>query len=223
MKKNFTLLLLCAMSQGISAQDMVEVTNSEISLLNRTKSHQSVSVHDPSIVDTGTGTYYIFGTHNAVARSTDLINWSGVDNSRLYGLRNSNGVVTATDFNNAFEKNMTTTVTALVNGVAKEVKFGNFNCEEWMTAYNTTVAGNIWAPDVIWNKDMKKWCMYLSLNGNTWNSVIVLLTASNIEGPYVYEGPVVYSGFINGTNERISWKKTDLELVIGTQSTLPGR
>lgn len=223
MKKDFTLLLLCAMSQGISAQDMVEVTNSEISLLNRTKNHQRVSVHDPSIVDTGTGTYYIFGTHNAVARSTDLINWSGVDNSRLYGLRNSNGVVTATDFNNAFEKNMTTKVTALVNGVAKEVKFGNFNCEEWMTANNTTVAGNIWAPDVIWNKDMKKWCMYLSLNGNTWSSVIVLLTASNIEGPYVYEGPVVYSGFINGTNERISWKKTDLELVIGTQSTLPSR
>ena len=115
MKRDFTLLLLCAMSQGISAQDMVEVTNSEISLLNRTKSHQRVSVHDPSIVDTGTGTYYIFGTHNAVARSTDLINWSGVDNSRLYGLRNSNGVVTATDFNNAFEKNMTTKVTALVN------------------------------------------------------------------------------------------------------------
>jgi len=223
MKKFYTLLMLCAVNLSVSAQEMVEVTNAEMSLLTRTKSHQRVSVHDPSIVDTGTGAYYIFGTHNAVARSTDLINWSGVNNSRLYGLRNSSGVVTATDFNNAFEKNMTTKVTALVNGVAKEVNFGNFNCEEWMTAYNTTVAGNIWAPDVIWNKDMKKWCMYLSLNGNTWNSVIVLLTASNIEGPYVYEGPVVYSGFLNGTNAKISWKKTDLELVIGTQSSLPDR
>ena len=218
-----TLLFSCMMAQAVVAQEMTEVTITEMNQVSRTKSHQRVSVHDPSIVDPGTGTYYIFGTHNAVARTNDLINWTGVDNSRLYGLRSSSGNVTATDFNNAFEKNMTTKVTALVNGVAKEVTFGNFNAEEWMTAHGTTVAGNMWAPDVIWNKDMKKWCMYLSLNGDRWNSVIVLLTASNIEGPYVYEGPVVYSGFINTYNAKISWKKTDLELVIGTQSALPAR
>ena len=223
MKKLFALLMLCAVHQGVFAQEMVEVTNAEITQVSRAKNHQRVSVHDPSIIDTGTGTYYIFGSHNAVARSTDLINWSGVNNSRLYGLRNSSGVVTATDFNNAFEKNMTTKVTALVNGVAKEVNFGNFNAEEWMTANGTTVAGMMWAPDIIWNKELEKWCMYLSLNGDFWSSVIVLLTANNIEGPYVYEGPVVYSGFLNTTNPKISWKKTDLELVIGTQSTLPSR
>ena len=211
------------MNLGVSAQEMVEVTNVEITQLSRTKTHQRVSVHDPSIIDTGNGAYYVFGSHNAIAKSTDLINWSGVNNSRLYGLRNSNGGVTVTDFNSAFEKNMTTKVTALVNGVAKEVDFGNFNAEEWMTANGTTVAGNMWAPDIIWNKDLKKWCMYLSLNGDAWSSVIVLLTASNIEGPYVYEGPVVYSGFINATNAKINWKKTDLELVIGTQSSLPSR
>ena len=37
--------------------------------------------------------------------------------------------------------------------------------------------------------------MYMSVNGDDWNSVIVLLTADNIEGPYEYVGPVVYSGF----------------------------
>ena len=36
-----------------------------------------VSVHDPSIVDNG-GTYYIFGSHQAWAKSTDMYNWTTV-------------------------------------------------------------------------------------------------------------------------------------------------
>ena len=77
----------------------------------------------------------------------------------------------------------------------------------------------MWAPDVIWNKVMQKWCMYLSINGNDWYSSIIMLTADNIEGPYRYQAPVVISGFKKGTE----YKNTDLELVIGTQSTLPNR
>lgn len=38
-----------------------------------------VSVHDPSIVkEPGTGTYYVFGTHLAAARSDDLVNWEQI-------------------------------------------------------------------------------------------------------------------------------------------------
>ena len=70
---------------------------------------------------------------------------------------------------------------------------------------------------------MEKWCMYMSVNGDLWHSVIVLLTSNSITGPYVYQGPVVYSGFRNTTIPEINWKKTDLELVIGEQSTLPAR
>jgi arabinan endo-1,5-alpha-L-arabinosidase len=77
----------------------------------------------------------------------------------------------------------------------------------------------MWAPDVIYNKKMGKWCMYMSVNGDYWYSSIVLLTASKITGPYFYQGPVVISGFNNGT----SYKNTDLELVIGTQASLPDR
>jgi arabinan endo-1,5-alpha-L-arabinosidase len=46
-----------------------------------------------------------------------------------------------------------------------------------------------------------------------------MLTADNIEGPYRYQAPVVISGFKKGTE----YKNTDLELLIGTQSTLPNR
>lgn len=85
--------------------------------------------------------------------------------------------------------------------------------------FYSNVDGNMWAPDVIWNKAMKKWCMYLSVNGDNWYSSIILLTADNIEGPYLYQAPVVMSGFHTGT----SYKDTDLEVAIGTQASLPGR
>lgn len=70
--------------------------------------------------------------------------------------------------------------------------------------------GNLWAPDVIWNEDMKKWCMYMSVNGDKFYSVIALATSDNIDGPYKYEGPVVYSGFASAA---------DLQLVDYTKVT----
>ena len=60
---------------------------------------------------------------------------------------------------------------------------------------NPDVKGNMWAPDVIWNETMGKWCMYLSVNGDQFRSVIVLLTADHVDGDWTYVGPVVYSGF----------------------------
>ncbi|MBD1389033.1 family 43 glycosylhydrolase [Neiella sp. HB171785] len=37
-----------------------------------------VTVHDPSVIRTNDGTYYIFGSHLAAAKSTDLMNWTMV-------------------------------------------------------------------------------------------------------------------------------------------------
>lgn len=60
---------------------------------------------------------------------------------------------------------------------------------------NYRVDGNTWAPDVIYNEAMGKWCMYLSVNGDNWFCSIALLTADTIEGDWTYEGMVVQSGF----------------------------
>ena len=152
-----------------------------------------VSVHDPSIVwEPVSQTYYIFGSHRAAAKTTDLMNWTAF----------TAPWATATS-NNA------TNSAALAEAV-KWSKRGSTNY---------SVDGNMWAPDVIWNKAMNKWCMYLSVNGDNWYSSIVLLTADNIEGPYLYQATVVMSGFHAGT----TYKDTDLEQVIGTQASLPGR
>ena len=109
---------------------------------------QRVSVHDPSIVwEPNSKTYYIFGSHRAVAKTTDLMSWTTVD-----------PVVSTSAFTTP----------------AAWSKRGSTNYD---------VSGNLWAPDVIWNKAMKKWCMYMSVNGDNWYSSIVLLTSDNIEGP----------------------------------------
>ena len=193
---------------------MVAVDNSAYTL-------KRVSVHDPSVVwEPSSNYYYIFGSHRAVARSKDLMSWASLQ--APWGTVNTQGnVVSGVANNKAFLTNMTKSVT--VGG--EEKTFGNFDAHAWSAAYggSYSIDGNMWAPDVIYNKKMEKWCMYLSINGPTWNSSIILLTADKITGPYVYQGPVVFSGFNVSSTAAVSYKNTDLELVLGTQNSLPSR
>ena len=174
-----------------------------------------VSVHDPSVVwDPASQTYYIFGSHRDHAKSTDMINWTKIT------------VPWATATSSNADPNVAFTmpeVTKIKKG-GEEYDFA-FDAVKWsalggaqgQAKYNVT--GNQWAPDVIYNKAMQKWCMYLSINGDNWYSSIIMLTADNIEGPYRYQAPVVISGFKNGTE----YKDTDLEVVLGSLDALPDR
>ena len=193
--KKYLFFLLALLPLAVSAVDM-----------------KRVSVHDPSVVwEPTTKTYYIFGSHRAAAKTKDLMNWTSFqapwDNG--YNKNCSNSA--------AFE----TPVVKKVKKGGEEVDFPAFNARKWAArgsnSYN--IDGNMWAPDVIWNKAMQKWCMYLSINGENWYSSIILLTADNIEGPYRYQGPVVISGFHTGN----AYKDTDLELVLGPLDKLPSR
>ena len=203
----------------------IRLTTEELKNMYSTINMQRTSVHDPSVVfDEASQSYYIFGSHNATAKTTDLQNWSPV--TFTWGAVNADGTETYNvEAAEAFHVNQTKEIR--IGG--QTVAFGDYDASAWNCALPGTdnapwsVYGNMWAPDIIYNPAMKKWCQYLSLNGPTWNSCIILLTADRIEGPYVYQGPVVYTGFRNDTDERISFHKTDLELVIGPQTSLPAR
>ena len=182
------------------------------------------SIHDPSIVyEPESKYYYIFGTHRGVARTKNMMSWTSA--TYTFGLANADGTITnkrpntGSDFSSYFTTNMTKTVT--IGGETKP--FGNFDVVAWAAAgsANYGLDGNMWAPDVVYNKKMKKWCLYFSINGDNWASSVVLLTADAIIGPYVYQGPVVFSGF--NVNSNLSYKSSDLELAIGKQSSLPAR
>ena len=171
-----------------------------------------VSVHDPSIVwEPASQTYYIFGSHRACAKSKDLMSWTSL--TAPWQIATSNNASNASAFT-------TPQVTHVMKG-GVVVELPHFDAVAWSArgGSNYNVNGNMWAPDVIWNKAMQKWCMYLSINGNDWYCSIILLTADKIEGPYRYQAPVVISGFKKGTE----YKDTDLEQVLGTQSSLPSR
>ncbi len=47
--------------------------------------YASVSVHDPSIIRAEDGTFYIFGSHMAAAKSDDLINWKMISKDAQAG------------------------------------------------------------------------------------------------------------------------------------------
>ena len=201
-------IILCALCYLGALSAQTELTSTEAKTLYKNTSKKGVSIHDPSVVyDHKNKRYYIVGSHKAGAYTTDFQNWTQL-----------NPTWTPNTNSQAF-------VTPAVKTVKKggvDVAFPQFNAVNWSAigdaSYN--IDGNMWAPDVIWNEKMQKWCMYLSINGDSWHSSIVLLTADKANGPYVYQGPVVICGFKDSNH---SYKDTDLQLVIGTQSSLPSR
>ena len=192
-----------------------------------------IAVHDPSIVMDVTGSnannplYYIYGSHLGRAKTYATGNYqiwntfkTGEENT---GTSNSlfadvNGKLV--NFKDAYSTQL---VKKVKNYKGEEVDFPNFDAHVWQAKGNN-VKGMQWAPDVIYNRTMKKWCMYMSLNGDNWCSTIVCFISSDgLEGPWIYQGPVVCSGFSgryahNGFAASGDWKNTDLAIATGCTS-----
>ncbi|MEE0422777.1 MAG: glycoside hydrolase family 43 protein [Prevotella sp.] len=194
-----------------------------------------ISVHDPSIVMDVTGSttnpkYYIYGSHLGRGKTYASGNYQ-IWNTFKTGEENtgtSNSLFADVDgklinFKDAYSTHV---IKKVKNSKGEEVAFGNFDAHGWQYKGNT-VQGMQWAPDVIYNKTMKKWCMYMSLNGDHWCSSIVCFTSDDLEGPWIYQGPVVFSGFQgtfahNAFAAADDWKHTDLAVATG-ETSLPAR
>ena len=173
----------------------VTLSASMISFPASAGNYTRVSVHDPSIIKLEDGSYFIIGSHLGAARSTDLQNWKWAANSNR-GTKN------------------TTFFKDIYTDLAKSAAWAG-------TSAGYDLSGNLWAPDIIWNPDMKKYCMYLSVNGNGWHSSIVLCTADNVEGPYQYVDTIVYSGFETKPNDQANnYQNSDVEKVLGKNPDL---
>ncbi len=208
------LLMTVTLLGSPAAQAQTQLTTSQAkSLYKNDTSKKYVSVHDPSVVyDASSKRYYIFGSHRASAWTTNLRLWN--DFVSPWATANSQNAAN----NQAF----TTPQVKTVKKGGQDVSLPAFNAMDWAarTDAKYNIDGNMWAPDVIWNPTMQKWCQYLSVNGGAWHSSIILLTSDKITGPYRYQAPVVISGFYDNAH---SYKDTDLELVIGAQGSLPSR
>ena len=222
MKRIFTLLLTTILPIAAAVAQETEITTAKAKSMYKDVTKQRASVHDPSVVyEPSSKRYYVFGSHRGAAYSTNMQSWT---QNTVHPWPNDYGftwqVGTNTDAASA-EAFVTPAVKKVTKG-GVEVDFPQFNAMNWAARTDAAydINGNMWAPDVIWNPVMRKWCMYLSINGDKWHSSIILLTSSSITGPYLYQGPIVISGFDSSSH---SYKDTDYELAVGTTATLPSR
>jgi len=225
----FISLLILSFLIALPASAQTEIPKANLTSLYQTTSFKTIGVHDPSIFwDSKSQTYYIYGTHYYGAKTTDLRNWTEVTN--YYN----------TTKEKAFKSCPTHSVMRTLPGKTgqEQVTLPSFDAAAFCSTYVTIkvgdrqptteakwIAGDMWAPDIIYNPNMGKYCLYLSLNGDYWASVIVLMTSDKVEGPYKYEAPIIFGGF-NGqsyTGKSVDYKNTDLEVVLGTQNALPSR
>lgn len=220
---------------GLQAQ--IPVTDADLNgaYLLKTITRQGNLCHDPSIVmdnitNPSSPVYYIYGSHLGHGRTTAEKNyqqwttWGANENSTtatnsLFCNTNGNRI----NYANAYNSHA---ITKIKDSNGKEVAFGPFNAHNWQRS-GATIRGNQWAADIIYNKTMKKWCMYMSINSNDWCSTIVCLTSDSPEGPWKYQGPVVFSGFGGqwdhvGFTKTDDWKKTDLAIATGC-TTMPAK
>ena len=229
------LLPILALS-ALSATAQTNLTDADIEgAYSARQYNKRVVCHDPSIVidditNPSSPTYYIYGSHLGRGKTTADKNYqewtvfkAGEENATATNslFCNTGGVLV--NFSQAYS---THAITSVKDYSGKSVTFGNFDANGWQKKGNT-VKGMQWAPDVVYNKTMKKWCMYMSLNGDSWCSSIVCFTSDNIEGPWKYQGPVVFSGFFgkyahNSYAAANDWKNTDLAIATG-ETSLPQR
>lgn len=174
-----------------------------------TEEIKRVSVHDPSIVkDKDNGTYYVFGSHLATAKSDDLVNWTAI----------------STDYQNASNNPVYGNV---VENFAESFQWAGYNDGD-------CAGGNlaVWAPDVFWDeayewKDGSKgaYLMYYSASSTWRRSCIGYAASKTIEGPYAYVDTILYSGMttngaVDGNSTRnTKWDNTYLNLKELTDKT----
>lgn len=137
-----------------------------------------VMVHDPSIFEYN-DEYYVFGSHIATAKSSDLVNWTqvstdyqSVENNPIYGNVKEN--------------------------LAESFKWAGYDDGDCKGGYA------VWAPDVIYNPNYVwadghkgAYMLYYSASSTWRRSCIGYMVSDRADGGYTYGGTVVYSGFTN--------------------------
>ena len=127
---------------------------------------ERVSVHDPSIVkDIDTGTYYVFGSHLATAKSEDLVNWTQI----------------TADYKNTKDNPI---YGNLAENLAESFAWAGHNDGDCMGGFA------VWAPDVHWF-DAYEWedgstgayLLYYSASSTWRRSCIGFAASKTMEGP----------------------------------------
>lgn len=138
-----------------------------------------VSVHDPSVIKVG-DEYYIYGSHMTAAKSSDLRNWTKV----------ADGYDT---INPVYGKIM----------ADKHVFDYTGNMFSAIPTEDSTT--HVWAPDIIYIEEKGLYYMYLCTSSTFNASNLCYATSKSPDGPFKWQGALIYSGF-----DKKTIKKTDV-------------
>lgn len=141
-----------------------------------------VSVHDPSIIKIG-DEYYIYGSHMSAAKSSDLRTWTNVANG--YYAENP--------------------VYGELMGEKKGEQVFEYAGKQSSAIPTDDGTTHVWAPDIIYNEEQGLYYMYLCTTSTFNASNLCYATSKSPDGPFDWQGPLIYSGF---NSETI--KKTDV-------------
>ena len=139
-----------------------------------------VNVHDPAIIQVG-GTYYVFGSHLAAAKSNDLISWSYISNSD-------------------YQDPITNPVYGrLTDTFAESFKWAGYDDGDTSGGrYAVWAPDPFYNPDYIWPNGNKGAYMLYYATSSTWRrSCIGFLVSNRVDGGYTYGNTIIYSGFTN--------------------------
>ena len=152
-----------------------------------------LAVHDPSVIKTG-DSYYVFGSHLAAAKSTDLMNWQYVTRTEPELDADGNPVLDAdgNPVTNTRVANDATDANPLFDTMSSQMAEG--------FAWTGTDVKGSWAADVIELKDGKFYFYYDFCNNpasgvcDAPRSFIGVAVADSVEGPFVDKGVFLRSG-----------------------------
>ena len=186
-RRTYSRLLAGAMAVMLTAGSVCtpQVVWAEKTIVTETKTEnvKRVTVHDPSIVkDQATGTYYVFGSHMATAKSDDLVNWTQIAKDYEFPLAGKDDPV----YGN------------VVENFAEPFRWAGYDDGDCATTDSKLA---VWAPDVFWDEayeweDGSKgaYLMYYTASSTWKRSCIGVAVSKSIEGPYAHLDTLVYSG-----------------------------
>ncbi len=189
-----SLSMACTLAVPVSAKETANTTDTDTTVTTPSR----VSVHDPSIIKADDN-YYVFGSHMADAKSSDLMDWTQMNND--YSNRETS---------DAWQND--SVYGDVLNNLAESFEWAGYDDGDCS-------GGNlaVWAPDVIYNPyyiwddgSAGAYMLYYSASSTWRRSCIGYAVSKDVEGPYDYVDTVIYSGFSDnpGTTDGNSTRDT---------------
>lgn len=172
MKKNARRMVSCLLTAVLAATSVLTPLNFSDTPVAQARVDTSVTVHDPSVAVSKEGKYYVFGTHQAAASSTDLVNWSQLKTpGKVLG--------------------------NVATNLSEPFKWAGGGNDADSKDYSIWAPDVFWNPhyDNGTGKAKGAYMMYFCTTSTAFRSVIAYGVSQNIEGPYTYKKSLIYSGF----------------------------